>query len=75
MLFRVNIHRKSVLFPSLENYIVESQSGEVAATFALKKAKAEFPKERGHFVAVVQPIEGKFIGKAKTTIGNKKKIK
>lgn len=63
MIFKVVVHRDSVLFPTIGNYLVDSSSGEIASAFALARAKKDYPEEKLHVVSCAV-IDGDFIGKA-----------
>lgn len=64
MIFKVIVHRESVLFPTIGNYLVESSSGEIAGGFALARAKKDYPEESGLHVFSCAVVDGDFIGKA-----------
>lgn len=64
MIYKVIVHRDSVLFPTIGEYLVDSSSGEVAATFALSVAKRDYPEEKSLHVRSCAVVNGDFIGKA-----------
>ena len=64
MIFKVLVHSNAILFPTIGEYLVESASAEIAATFALSVAKRNFPDEDGLHVVRSAVVEGEFIGKA-----------
>ena len=63
MIFKVVVHRDSVLFPTIGNYLVDSSSGEIASGFALSRAEKDYPEEKLHVVSCAV-VDGDFIGKA-----------
>lgn len=64
MIFKVVVHRDSVIFPTIGEYLVESSSGNLAADFALSVAKKNYPEEKNLFVRSFTVVDGEFIGKA-----------
>lgn len=64
MIFKVVVHRNSIMFPTIGEYLVESTSAEIAATFALSVAKCDYPDEGGLHVVSCLVVAGDFIGRA-----------
>lgn len=71
MIFNVVVHRNSIMFPTIGNYLVDTSSGEIAATFALSVAKRDFPEEEGLHVVRCSVVDGDFIGSPPNTASSR----
>ena len=64
MIYEVKVHRNTVLFPLVGHYLVDASSGELAANYALAKARKDYASEGKLHVTSVRELDGQFIGSA-----------